>query len=128
MVLTARRVIGFLTAGGMATILHWVSMSVLMAFGLSAVAATFLGSVIGAVSNYTLQRSLAFPDARPHGEAVWRYVLSTAVASVCNTLVFFALHNLAQIPVVASQLVTTATVAALNYYAYNKMVFHDQNR
>jgi len=115
-----------MAAGGMATLLHWAAMSGLVLLGTDPVAATFSGSVVGAVINYGLQRSLAFPNAPPHIEAIWRYVFSCSLASLLNLLIFLVLHQLVDIPVVPAQLLTTVTVAVIYYVVYQRLVFHEQ--
>jgi len=117
---------GFIAAGGMATLSHWVAMSGLVLLGVNPVTATFSGSVVGAVTNYGLQRTLAFPNARPHVEAVWRYVLSSALAALLNVLIFFVLQQLGDMPVVPAQVLTTVMVAAFNYAVYQRLVFHEK--
>lgn len=121
-----KRISGFIAAGGMATVFHWAAMSGLILLGMEAVGATFSGSVVGAVTNYGLQRALAFPNARPHIQAVWRYVFSCSLASLLNVLIFFILHQLLEIPVAPAQLLTTVAVAAFNYVVYQRLVFHEQ--
>lgn len=120
------RMSGFIAAGGMATLSHWVAMSGLVLLGVNPVTATFSGSVVGAVTNYGLQRTLAFPNARPHVEAVWRYALSSALAALLNVLIFFVLQQLGDMPVVPAQVLTTVMVAAFNYAVYQRLVFHEK--
>tara|TARA_R100000306_G_scaffold5998_1_gene8483 strand:- start:410 stop:940 length:531 start_codon:yes stop_codon:yes gene_type:complete len=121
-----KRISGFIAAGGMATLFHWAAMSGLVLLGMAPVAATFSGSVVGAVTNYWLQRTLAFPNARPHIQAIWRYVFSCSLAALLNVLIFFVLHQLLEISVVPAQLLTTAAVAVFNYVVYQRLVFHEQ--
>ena len=118
-----KRISGFIAAGGMATLFHWAAMSGLVLLGMAPVAATFSGSVVGAVTNYWLQRTLAFPNARPHIQAIWRYAFSCSLAALLNVLIFLVLH---QISVVPAQLLTTAAVAVFNYVVYQRLVFHEQ--
>ncbi|MBE93989.1 GtrA family protein [Marinobacter sp.] len=119
------RISGFIAAGGMATLFHWAAMSGLVLLGMSPVTATFSGSVIGAVTNYGLQRTLAFPNSRPHIEAIWRYVFSCSLASLLNVLIFFVLQQLCEVPIAPAQVLTTVMVAAFNYVVYQRLVFHE---
>ncbi len=121
-----KRISGFFAAGGMATLFHWAAMSGLVLLGMDPVAATFSGSVVGAVTNYGLQRTLVFPNARPHIQAIWRYIVSCSLASLLNVLIFFCLHQLFEIPVAPAQLLTTVAVAAFNYVVYQRLVFREQ--
>jgi len=119
---------GFIAAGGLATLFHWLVMAALIAAGLEATLATASGSVSGAALNYGLQRRLAFRNAGPHSATLWRYIGSCFVAWLCNLVFFFLLNNLLTLPVPLSQVVTTALVAALNYIVYQRLVFHEQTR
>jgi len=121
-----RQVAGFLAAGGFATAIHWSSMALLVLAGLSALAATALGSIFGAVTNYFFQRRLAFPGAGSHQKTVWRYVLSCLFAWVTNFVVFSFLQQGLLLSVTISQLATTAVLALLNFTVYQRLVFHEK--
>lgn len=120
-----RQPLGFLAAGGLATLVHWLTMVVLMLAGLSALMATATGFLAGAVANYLLQRRLAFLNARHHRSAIPRYLLSCAIAWLTNVAIFDALHQVAMWPPAIAQLVTTLCVAVLNYALYKRLVFHE---
>ncbi|MDG5500934.1 GtrA family protein [Marinobacter sp. BGYM27] len=120
-----RQPLGFLAAGGLATSAHWLTMGILMQAGMSALIATAIGFLVGAVANYLLQRRLAFLNARRHRSAVPRYLLSCAIAWLTNIAIFDALHQVAIWPPAIAQLVTTLCVAALNYALYKRLVFHE---
>ncbi len=117
---------GFVVAGGLATLFHWLVMAVLIGAGLKATLATASGSLSGAVMNYGLQRRLAFRNAGPHRLTVWRYVMSCVVAWLCNLVFFFLVNHILGLPVAPSQFVTTGLVAALNYIVYQRLVFYEQ--
>ncbi len=121
----ARQLLGFLTAGGLATSVHWLTMATLMLAGLSALMATATGFLTGAVANYLLQRRLAFLNARDHRSAIPRYLLSCAIAWLTNIAIFDALHQIVMWPPAIAQPVTTLCVAALNYALYKRLVFHE---
>lgn len=121
-----KRISGFIAAGGIATLFHWTAMSGLVLLGMPPLAATFSGSVIGAITNYGLQRSLAFPNARSHIESIWRYVFSCSLAALMNILIFFVLHQLFEISVAPAQLLTTVAVAVFNYVIYQRLVFREK--
>lgn len=96
-----------------------------MQAGMSALIATAIGFLVGAVANYLLQRRLAFLNASRHRSAVPRYLLSCAIAWLTNIAIFDALHQVAIWPPAIAQLVTTLCVAALNYALYKRLVFHE---
>jgi len=117
---------GFIAAGGLATLFHWLVMAALIGAGLEPTLATASGSVSGAALNYGLQRRLAFRNAGPHRFTLWRYVGSCFVAWLCNLVFFFLLNSVLELPVMLSQVITTGLVAALNYIVYQRLVFHEQ--
>jgi len=121
-----RQLQGFVAAGGIATLFHWLVMAALIAIGLDPILATASGSVSGAVLNYTLQRRLAFRNAGPHRATLWRYIGSCLGAWFCNIVLFFLLNHVLALPVTLSQIVTTGLVAALNYIVYQRLIFHEQ--
>jgi len=124
----SRQVQGFLAAGGLATLFHWLVMASLIVAGLEPTLATASGSISGAALNYGLQRRLAFQNAGPHRSTLWRYMGSCFFAWLCNLIFFFLLNNLLALSVPLSQVVTTGLVAALNYLVYQRLVFHEQTR
>ncbi|WP_227519534.1 GtrA family protein [Marinobacter sp. ANT_B65] len=124
----SRQVQGFLAAGGLATLFHWLVMAALIVAGLEPTLATASGSISGATLNYGLQRRLAFQNAGPHRSTLWRYMGSCFFAWLCNLISFFLLNNLLALSVPLSQVVTTGLVAALNYLVYQRLVFHEQTR
>lgn len=119
---------GFIAAGGLATLFHWLVMAALIGVGIQPILATASGSVSGAALNYGLQRRLAFRNAGPHRFTLWRYISSCLFAWLCNLVLFFLFNNLLVLPVTLSQVVTTGLVAALNYIVYQRLVFHEQTR
>lgn len=117
---------GFIAAGGLATLFHWLVMAGLIGAGLEPTLATASGSLSGAVINYGLQRRLAFRNASAHRHTVWRYFVSCVVAWLCNLAFFFVLNYVLTLPATLSQLVTTGLVASLNYIVYQRLVFYEQ--
>lgn len=117
---------GFIAAGGLATLFHWLVMAGLVGAGLEATPATASGSLSGAVMNYGLQRRLAFRNAGSHRHTAWRYFMSCIGAWLCNLVFFFLLNHILILSVTLSQIVTTGLVAALNYLVYRRLVFHEQ--
>lgn len=116
---------GFIAAGGLATLFHWVVMAGLMGTGLEPMLATASGSLSGAAMNYGLQRRLAFQNAGPHRLTLWRYAGSCIVAWLCNLVVFFVFNSVLFLPVSLSQIATTGLVAAVNYIVYQRLVFYE---
>lgn len=120
-----RQPLGFLVSGGTATLVHWVTMALLIDGSMPPAAATAIGSLAGAATNYALQRRLAFRNSGPHGAVVPRYALSCATSWLANLVLFRLLFELAGLPVPPAQILTTGLVTGLNYQMYKRLVFHE---
>ena len=109
----------------MATLVHWLCMTALIAAGFDAHAATAAGAVTGAAVNYPLQHRHAFASRAAHDRALPRYLASCILAWLANLLLFAVLHGPAGWPPALAQAATSSAVAALNYLLYARMVFDD---
>ncbi|MFC4259722.1 GtrA family protein [Marinobacter lacisalsi] len=123
----AARPLRFLLSGGIATLVHWGVMALLVLSGFGALLATAIGASTGAITNYGLQYKVTFQSTRAHRIALPRYLITALVALVGNQLVFAGLHYGLAVPVTPAQAVTTATIAFLNYRLCERLVFHDQS-
>ena len=84
--------------------------------GVNYVLATWIGTVVGSLSNFTINRIWAF-DARdrpPSGQFL-RFVLAQAAASLWHTLGVWLLTRFAGLP----YLVSKTVIAALVYLGWN---------
>jgi putative flippase GtrA len=80
-------------------------------FGVDYVLATWVGTVVGSLSNFTINRVWAF-DARdqPHAGQFLRFVVVQAAASLWHTLGVWGLTHFLGIPYLASKGITSALV------------------
>ncbi|HEY9120141.1 MAG TPA: GtrA family protein [Marinobacter sp.] len=115
----------FLLAGGVATLLHWVTMLVFIRAGLDAVLATGIGATVGLLANYFAQHRYAFSSGLPHGIAFPRYLTGAALGWALN-LAGFSLLLAAGAGVAPSQMITTGLVAFANYLFAQRFVFHEE--
>ena len=120
----ATRPLRFLCSGGMATLVHWLSMAGLIAVGLAPAVATAGGALAGATTNYPLQQKWTFAGGRPAG-ALPGYAVTCVLGWVLNGVFFVFLHQTLALAVAPAQLLTTALVALSNYTLYKRWVFHD---
>lgn len=120
-----RRPARFAVAGGTATLVHWLCMSVMLATGSDAHVATTAGAMAGAAANYPLQRRHVFASRVRHGRAVPRYLASCALAWLANLLFFAVLHGPAGWPAALAQAGASGAAAVLNYLLYARMAFDD---
>ncbi|WP_052364831.1 GtrA family protein [Halotalea alkalilenta] len=111
------RLARFLAAGGVATLLHWGAMALLVASGVQASGATALAMAAGAGVNYFLQRRYMF--SRACGFSLGVYLLSVGMAWSVNLVAFQLLHT-SGIGIVLAQLSSTALVALLNFLFLQK--------
>lgn len=115
----------FLLSGGMATALHWLLMTALIAVPVPAVLATALGAIAGACLNYLLQYHFTFRARTDHAKAVPVYFLVAALGWLANLGLFAGLHLLLDLNIAIAQVLTTGIVALLNYVLYKRVVFHE---
>ncbi|PPI83755.1 GtrA family protein [Marinobacter maroccanus] len=115
----------FLLAGGVATLFHWLTMLVLIGWGLNAVFATATGAAVGLLANYFGQHRYAFCSDLPHRVALPRYLTGAALGWVLN-LAGFSLLLIAGLSVAPSQIITTALIAFANYLFAQRFVFHEE--
>ncbi len=115
----------FLLAGGVATLLHWLTMLVLIDWGLNAVPATATGATVGLLANYFGQHRYAFRSDLPHRIAFPRYLTGAALGWGLN-LAGFSLLLVAGLSIVPSQVITTGLVALANYFFAQRFVFHEE--
>lgn len=114
----------FLISGGLATTSHWLSMTLLVLFGASALSATIVGSTVGAFCNYWLQKHYTFESHSTDSESIPKYIASSAVAWCMNFLFFLLLQAIADLGVAFTQALTSLLVAFFNYHIYKRFVFH----
>ncbi|SNC60497.1 Putative flippase GtrA (transmembrane translocase of bactoprenol-linked glucose) [Marinobacter sp. es.048] len=115
----------FLLAGGAATLLHWLTMLVLIGWGLTAVLATATGATVGLLTNYVGQHRYAFCSGLPHRVAFPRYLTGAALGWTLN-LMGFSLLLVAGLSTAPSQMITTGLVAFANYFFARRFVFHEE--
>lgn len=116
----------FLTSGGLATLVHWLLMWLLMYLGLQATPATAVGAGAGAVTNYLLQYYHTFRCQAAHRHVVPNYIKVVAVGWLANIVLFYVLYNFLMNNAAWAQFSTTALVTILNFSLYRKVVFHER--
>lgn len=115
----------FTLSGGLATLLHWALMTLLVLAHCNANAATAVGALAGAAANYGLQQRFTFRLQGGHGRALPRYGLAVALGWLANLGLFAGLHEGLALTVAVAQFMTSALVALLNFFLYKRWVFHD---
>ncbi len=120
-----RRLARFLAAGGLATLLHWLMMGLLVQAGLDPRLATATGATAGLVFNYVAQHQYAFASNLPHRVAMPRYLAAASLGWTLN-LFSFSVLSLAGHKVLSAQFLATALVTVANYFFAKRFVFHEK--
>lgn len=116
----------FVFSGGLATLVHWLIMGLMILAGAQPTLATAVGAFIGAIINYILQRNVTFRSDVAHSKALQAYLLACVVTWLANLLIFVACHHWLGLAPLYAQGLTTALVACLSYVLYKKVVFHER--
>lgn len=116
----------FLVSGGVATLIHWTVMSLLIREGWQPVVATTMGALAGSVFNYVLQFYWTFSGIGVHDRAMPTYTCTVVLAWCVNAALFYFLTSLVHTGLVVAQACTTATVAVMNFILYKRIVFHER--
>ncbi|MDS1140867.1 GtrA family protein [Pusillimonas sp. SM2304] len=122
----AAQVMPFLASGGLATLVHWAWMGMLVWAGLAPVLATTAGALAGAIVNYLLQFYWTFKGNSRHGRAVPAYIRTVILGCCANAALFYFLNSIAHAGPTMAQLCATLAVAAMNFILYKKVVFHER--
>lgn len=113
----------FSLAGTLAILVHYSAMALLLKLAVAALPATATGSVAGAWTNYWLQRRFTFQYTDAHRHTLWRYLLVCGFAWLTNLALFAMFTTKIGLPIISAQLLTSALVATLNFYLYQRLVF-----
>jgi putative flippase GtrA len=113
----------FVVVSAAATGSHWLVMAALIAVGINAYWGTAIGAVVGAVVNYLGQRNIVFAHQGSHRQALPRYLAAVGINWLLNLGLFTALFAGLQLPVILSQVLTTAIVAGASFLLYRRFVF-----
>lgn len=119
-----QQILAFVGVGLVAMAVHYGFLIGLVESGLAtAVPATLAGYVAGGLVSYGLNRRHTFTSARPHQEALWRFV---AVAGVGFCLTYLFMHVFVErlgLPYLPAQLVTTGIVTFWSFTAHKLWTF-----
>lgn len=111
-------------AGAAATLVDFAVFRGLVGFGLFASYATFVGCVVGAIVNFTLNRSWAFTSGGPLPRMLRRYAVVSGLSAMVNALGVAALLFLPGVGASAAWLVARVSVfLGLNYPLHRDYVF-----
>lgn len=114
----------FVISGFTATAAHWISMTILVTTGFSGQISTVIGSIVGALCNYLLQKVYTFENKTTHRQSLLKYLASCVLAWVLNLCFFLLIQSFSQMGIAMTQVMTSFLVAFFNYQIYKRFVFH----
>lgn len=117
-----RRFVGFVLAGGVATLLNFGIFLVLYSLGLHYLLASMIGYVSGIAVSYAINVLAVFKDRRSAGSAVVRYVLAYLVALGLQMALLEIFVRLGASPTVSNG-TAIVVVVVLNFFAIRRWVF-----
>lgn len=120
-----KRLLRFLTGGGLATLVHWLVMFLLIQADIDARFATAIGATVGLVVNYLAQYRYTFRSGLPHRLAFSRYLASTSLGWCLNLAGFSAIYTATGTPMFSQAVASAATVLA-NYLLAEEFVFQEE--
>lgn len=100
----------------------WVGVEYLRA---AAAMASALGYVLGAVTNYVINRRFTFQSRAPHRQAVRKYVVAVSLGWGLNTALMALLAHALAWQYFVAQIVTTGVGLAWNFLASRYWVFRE---
>lgn len=122
----ARRFVGFVLAGGTATVFNYAVFALVLLAGAHHLAAAAIGYLAGIGVSYSINRRWVFRGALPVPGRATRYVAAYLAALVLQLALLEALVRGGIIPLAANAIALTVVVAA-NYLAISHFVFPERN-
>ena len=110
------RFLRFAAVGALGTAAHYALLLVLVeGAGVDPVAGSVAGFLLGALVNYTLNRTLVFRSDRAHAEALPRFLAVAGVGLGWNALLMYILVDFAGVHYLLAQILTTAILLVWHY-------------
>jgi putative flippase GtrA len=114
------QLIGFVFAGGVATILNFLVFLGLLELGAPATPAAAIGYLSGIAISFTINKLWIFKDSK--GASPIRYLIAYGVALVAQLALLNALMAIGMAPELANAC-SIAVIVVLNYFFVRKFVF-----
>jgi putative flippase GtrA len=119
-----RQFSGFVAVGFIAACVHYALLIGLVEiFGVRAVPAALAGYSGGGIVSYLLNRRHVFRSNKPHEEAVTRFIVVVTVGFGLTYLFMLLLVQMAGVPYLLAQMVTTGIVLFWNFAAHKLWTF-----
>lgn len=112
----------------LATLLHISVFYGLQQHAVTAQTATFIGAISGAILNYLCQYHAVYRSTLPHRTAAVRYLLLVCTNIALNSLLYKGLATgLPTLSPLLLQALTSASLATINLFAYQRIIFHERS-
>ncbi|MCI0600688.1 MAG: GtrA family protein [Beijerinckiaceae bacterium] len=119
-----RQFSSFAAVGAIATCVHYAVLIGLVEIArLSAVPAALAGFGTGGIVSYLLNRRHVFPSRAPHDETAARFAIVAAVGFGLTYVFMSLLADIARVPYLLAQIVTTGIVMLSNFAAHKMWTF-----
>lgn len=110
------RFLRFAAVGALGTAAHYsLLLALVEGAGVDPVAGSVAGFLLGALVNYTLNRTLVFRSDRDHVEALPRFLAVAGMGLGWNALLMYVLVDFAGIHYLLAQILTTAVLLVWHY-------------
>ncbi|NMG73596.1 GtrA family protein [Aromatoleum diolicum] len=112
----ARRFLRFAVVGAVGTAAHYALLLALVeGVGVDPVAGSVAGFLLGALVNYTLNRTLVFGSDRAHVEALPRFLAIAGMGLCWNALLMYVLVDVLGVHYFIAQVFTTGLLLGWHY-------------
>ncbi|WP_407279697.1 GtrA family protein [Aromatoleum evansii] len=112
----AGRVLRFAAVGAVGTAAHYALLLALVeGAGVDPIVGSVAGFLLGALVNYTMNRSLVFRSDRAHVEALPRFLAIAGMGLCWNALLMYLFVDLVGVHYLIAQIVTTAILLGWHY-------------
>jgi putative flippase GtrA len=118
------RFLGFVVAGGIATVVNYTIFAVLLLAGLHYLAASAIGYVSGIVVSFIINRRYVFRSIAAPGPQLVRYAAAYGVALFAQLALLELLVRLSIPPLLANGVALVIVVIG-NYFLVSRVVFPD---
>lgn len=121
--------ISFMSAGAIGTFVQYAMLFIFVeALAMYPVAASILGSLVGAIVNYLLSHHWVFRSNRKHSETLLKFVAVGGVGVVLNAAIMYVLVTIASMHYLLAQIAATGVVLFWNFLGNRFWTFADETR
>jgi len=118
------RVIKFLSVGAIATAIQYALLIIQVeVLSVSSVVASFIAYSLSSVVNYLMNYYFTFGSTAKHLQSSAKFVLVAVIGLVVNTVLMYALIEIAGVHYLFAQIISTLIVLVWNYLAHKHWTY-----